>query len=123
MTKHELARTIYIIAQMNHEASAIDQIELMLDPLTPKDKARFAKWGFAHQQPDNIEDCWPTDVSHVRELLNDFYNWHFNKKGMSSVLHKEIDEYLKDAEHTSYELTLSPTPKNQQPTTKPHDPN
>ncbi len=31
-----------------------------------------------------------------RELLNDFYNWHLDKKGMSSVLRKEIDEYLNE---------------------------
>lgn len=42
-----------------------------------------------------------------RELLNDFYNWHLDKKGMSSVLRKEIDEYLNE-NYTSWAIIKIP---------------
>jgi hypothetical protein len=58
MTKRELAKAIIeSVANANSGLEALESVEALLEPLKPKDREHFAKWGYPHQKSDPI-NCW-----------------------------------------------------------------
>lgn len=58
MTKKEFAKQILETVQNNgYVKESIPSIMALLDTLEPKDREKFAKWGFPEQQ-STPEKCW-----------------------------------------------------------------
>lgn len=62
MTKKEFAKQVFQLVQKSieeekSEVEIIDDVEIFLDTLEPRDREQFAKWGYPSVQVKHFK-CW-----------------------------------------------------------------
>jgi hypothetical protein len=62
MTKKEFAKQVFLLVQNlidinKSDDEIIDDVEIFLDTLEPRDREQFSKWGYQNIQTDALK-CW-----------------------------------------------------------------